>query len=306
MFSNSKYYYCNNCGKIGHVYKKCTDPITSYGIISFKIDFENLNKELNTNLTSNNFKNLLSTNIFKYNNSYIGDFEIYPIIKKFVKFLVISRKSSLGFIEIMRGHYDVNNLDSLINLFEQMYPEEIILIQNNNFDYLWKYVWNITEIEYDKEFNYCENKFNIIKSKKFIEKCFKNVKSKYSNHEWGFPKGRRSGKESNLDCAKREFNEETNLNTNQYFLLNNIQHVTENLIGTNNIKYKHVYYFAICDNNLEVKIDVNNKLQYKEVGNIEWKDYNEVNNLIRNYHLEKKIILNNLIIFICNVIKNCK
>ena len=30
--------FCNNCGKYGHTYKKWFDPITSYGIICFKIN----------------------------------------------------------------------------------------------------------------------------------------------------------------------------------------------------------------------------------------------------------------------------
>jgi hypothetical protein len=28
--------YCNNCGKTDHIYKKCKEPITSFGIICFK------------------------------------------------------------------------------------------------------------------------------------------------------------------------------------------------------------------------------------------------------------------------------
>ena len=29
--------YCNNCGKFGHYFRECKCPITSYGIICFKI-----------------------------------------------------------------------------------------------------------------------------------------------------------------------------------------------------------------------------------------------------------------------------
>ena len=34
--------YCNNCGKIGHYSKNCREPITSLGIISFKIEKTNI------------------------------------------------------------------------------------------------------------------------------------------------------------------------------------------------------------------------------------------------------------------------
>src|SRR6202012_5347638 len=33
--------YCGNCGKYGHTYKKCSEPITSLGIVNIKVDVEN-------------------------------------------------------------------------------------------------------------------------------------------------------------------------------------------------------------------------------------------------------------------------
>ena len=41
--SKSSYHsnlYCGNCGKIGHVYRKCLEPITSLGIIVFRKNTE--------------------------------------------------------------------------------------------------------------------------------------------------------------------------------------------------------------------------------------------------------------------------
>ena len=33
---NKNYNICNNCGKNGHIYNNCKNPITSYGIISIR------------------------------------------------------------------------------------------------------------------------------------------------------------------------------------------------------------------------------------------------------------------------------
>ena len=121
MLNNNKYIYCINCGKAGHSYKSCIEPIISYGVIGFKIDFENLNKCLNTNLSEKIFLNFENTDIFKYNTLFIGNHKNYNIIKKYVKFLLISRKCSLGFIEFIRGHYNTKDIDTLIHLFKQMY-----------------------------------------------------------------------------------------------------------------------------------------------------------------------------------------
>ena len=96
--------------------------------------------------------------------------------------------------------------------------------------------------------------------------------------------------EKNIDSANREFIEETNLNEKNFNILYNIFPITENLIGTNNINYKHIYYLAICNNDIKVEIDITNKQQYKEVGNIGWYSYDESINMIRNYHIDKIMV----------------
>lgn len=301
---NNKYNYCNNCGRYGHSYKKCTEAITSLGIISFKIDFENLNKDLNLNLTKEKFLlNFNDTNIIKENTKNINNIENSFKIKKYIKFLLISRKSSLGFIEFMRGHYDLNSIKSIQLLYKQMYYEEIELIKKKSFCDLWKIIWQINIIDKnEKEYNFSKQKYDKLVEKNFLQYCNDNIKPDYKNHEWGFPKGRRSNMEKNIDCAMREFNEETNLLNSNYLVINNIEPFIEELIGTNNIYYKHIYYIAICDNNIKVSINKNNKLQLKEVGDIKWLSYDESSNLIRSYHKNKIIILNNLFIFLANLI----
>ena len=37
-YNNKKKLFCCNCGKYGHKYSKCNDPITSLGIIAIKIN----------------------------------------------------------------------------------------------------------------------------------------------------------------------------------------------------------------------------------------------------------------------------
>ena len=44
----------------------------------------------------------------------------------------------------------------------------------------------------------------------------KEVPIVYESPEWGFPKGRRNMHESDLDCAKREFEEETGIDESFY------------------------------------------------------------------------------------------
>jgi 8-oxo-dGTP pyrophosphatase MutT (NUDIX family) len=116
----------------------------------------------------------------------------------------------------------------------------------------------------------------------------------FEEPEWGFPKGRRNLKEKNIECAKREFEEETSLTQDFYNILN-ITPLEETYLATNNIKYKHIYYISqINDNNINLKIDKNNSVQQMEVSDIKWLNFDEAMNTIRSYNIEKKNILFNL------------
>ena len=125
---------------------------------------------------------------------------------------------------------------------------------------------------------------------KFIsfKTLLKGVESKWNEPEWGFPKGRRNLKESDLDCALREFQEETNIKKNQITILN-ITPVIEYFKGTNNINYKHIYYFAIC--NANINFNKKNKYQYSEISDIAWMDSNTIIDKVRDDYPDRKLMI---------------
>ena len=110
--------------------------------------------------------------------------------------------------------------------------------------------------------------------------------------------------EKNINCACREFEEETGLKSNEYKIISNIPPIQEIFYGTNDVLYKHIYYFALCNSDVEVKIDENNAHQIEEIGDIGWFNYNECRTLIRNYHYERQKILNETFIFLSSIIEN--
>ena len=114
----------------------------------------------------------------------------------------------------------------------------------------------------------------------------KNIKPKWKKPEWGFPKGRRDKhNEENLSCACREFEEETGYKKTDYSVLNRIESIEEKMMGTNGIKYKHIYYLAINNSN---KDHISSDYDIYEIGDIKWFTYNEAMLHIRPYHVEKK------------------
>ena len=279
--------YCTNCNKKGHVYKSCLEPVISNGIIGIYI--ENLKKENIDDLE--NFLSLNLNNCFKYkklNNKQKN-------YSNNIKFLMIQRKNSLGYLEFMRGRYDVNNNQNINYIFEQMTQNEITDILNKEFDLLWNDLWdenNIKNKNHYKEYITSKQKFYELKLNK--TDFLNNLKPKFSFNEWGFPKGRRELYESDIICAIREFEEETNIKENMYNLLESCNKIKENLIGTNGINYLHNYYLAVLNSEKINNIDTKNR----EIGNIKFMSFEECIDTIRPYHINKiKIIklLNELI-----------
>lgn len=312
LINKKKRLYCGNCGKYGHVYKKCNEPVTSLGIITFKLEIDKIKEEFSkfdTSLFMDSYdipgKNI---NILKSNNRSYNNLKYLNYFKDKIKFLLIRRKNTLGYIEFIRGKYEIDDVNYLIYLFEQMTYEEISNIAEKDLSVLWHELWQNSSSNktYEFELVQSEQKFNKLKNSEDdfnLEFYTKNIKPKFDTPEWGFPKGRRNLHERNLDCAKREFFEETGFNTNEYKLLENIHPLNEVFVGTNGILYKHVYFLAYCNNEKNPILDPNNHIQIDEIGDIGWFTYEEALKIVRPYHTERKKILNELMLFIIENVK---
>ena len=260
--------YCGNCGKLGHTYRKCKLPITSCGIILYKNNkFFEEHKDEEGNITNNH--------------------ERYY-------FLLIRRKDTLGYVEFLRGKYDEMNEDYLVKIFNTMTMSEIERIKTMDFEQLWNELWSHrNNKQYQVEFENSKAKFlNLIGGKYLdLEKIIEKANIKYKEKEWGFPKGRRNIKESDYDCAMREFQEETGFLENEYTILKNIKPVEEIFFGSNDIRYKHIYYIGECLSEKKIKVDPENRFQATEIGGIEWFFLNDALEKIRPYNVEKKQVL---------------
>jgi len=97
--------------------------------------------------------------------------------------------------------------------------------------------------------------------------------------------------ESDLDCAIREFSEETNIPKEAYQVIPTVS-FTEVFKGTNNVMYKHVYYLAILLNskimNLKQKLTLS---QRREVSAVDWKTLSESKAITRPHYVERKKVI---------------
>ena len=253
--------FCGNCGKLGHTYRKCHFPITSCGVILYK-------------------KNDLYDEKNKLDNKY--------------KFLLVQRKDTLGFIELLRGKYRLNDNMYITKLLEMMTICEIDKLKKLSFDELWKILWFKRNIShYKNEYEESKKKFEKLKEREdnSLEQLIDKANIVYIEKDWGFPKGRRNLRESDYDCALREFEEETGYNRDEYYILKNIAPIDEIFIGSNGIKYKHVYYIGVSKRDINLKIDPNNIHQCTEISKVSWFQILESIQKIRPYNEEKKKVL---------------
>lgn len=273
--------YCVNCGEKGHVLRDCSGPITSFGIIAFK----NCKSKDDTKFDTNN---VLKSILKKLD---IKDQYDYPNIK----FLMIQRKDTMGYIDFVRGKYDTRvgyeqtkNNKIMICLNEMTKFEKDNLL-NKSFDEIWSELWvNHNSKTYLNEYKVAKEKFNSLPLHDLINKS----STTFSFREFGFAKGRRNIKEKNIECAEREFFEETGYNKDCYDFMKNYPIISEEFTGTNNIKYRHIYYLVKMKDNVHPpKIDLNNKVQTGEVSNIGWFTIDECLQLIRPYDTAKSQVI---------------
>lgn len=289
--------FCTNCNKHNHEYKECKEPITSWGIIL--IDFSHLNIN---NLNHNDIN--LKKHIYNINLQNKNDIENISKYMNNIKFLLIQRRHSIGFMDFIRGKYKTDNIEQINTLFQYMHQNEINLIKTLSFEELWNEIWNNDDNKINsikKDFITAKEKFIELKTSTKLDLnldfYINNIDPLYSFLEWGYPKGRKVKNETTLDCAIREFHEETNIDITKIKIINEIEPIEENLIGTNGIPYRHIYYIAETKENINLTNNNNN-----EIGNLGFFTYDEAQNLLRDYHIEKKQILEQIFMYYLEIL----
>lgn len=240
----AKKYLCNNCGTYGHLFYNCRKPITSFGVVCYRLT---------------------------------------PQGK--AEYLLVQRKDSLGYVDFLRGKYNEKNEFQLRNILQEVTLHEKECIIQLTYKQLWEKLWNKSSDRYDMK---NEDKFNFVKETKHAllnELCI------WEEPEWGFPKGRRNYKEKELECALREFEEETGYSKHSLQLVKNLNPFEEVFTGSNLKSYKHRYFLAKIP---YVQTLDDTKFQKSEIGSMKWCDYDTAKKRIRPYNVEKLELLSEI------------
>jgi 8-oxo-dGTP pyrophosphatase MutT (NUDIX family) len=195
-----------------------------------------------------------------------------------LQYLMIRRKDSFGFVDFIRGKYGTNNDIYLRRIIDEMTISEKDKILNR--------------LSNDDD-DFSRNLLKRVKANDMsidiptITKYLTESRTSWRETEWGFPKGRRNNMEKDLDCALREFEEETGYKRNSIQIVDNILPYEEYFIGSNNKSYKHKYYIAFTDKCTHTSTTY----QKSEVSKIAWVTYDNAISIMRDYNYEKKDVL---------------
>lgn len=243
---------CSNCGRPGHFYRECREPITSLGIIAFRRPLEGGEPE----------------------------------------WLLIRRRVSIGFIEIMRGKYELRDEETIQALVDQATLDERQQLLNRPFADLWRDLWNgAASRRYHNEYEQARAKFEVLKARNLLRVAVSDSTTSWNEPEWGFPKGRRSSTETELACALRETYEEAGVRREQLTVLEPSRPLLEEYRGSNGISYRHRYWLAQAPADLVVRMDPTNIDQIREISDVRWCSMEDALALIRPYNVEKRAVL---------------
>jgi 8-oxo-dGTP pyrophosphatase MutT (NUDIX family) len=220
-----------------------------------------------------------------------------------IEILLIQRRDSLGFVDILRGKYSVNDLEYIKKQIYGMTDLEREKLCTRDFEELWAEMWGAesTDIQYKKDKEISKNKLLALRdgisldmsgTKVTFSDLVRECTAHWTTPEWGFPKGRRNSNEkSDLDCAMREMKEETGLQDSDVQFISNLETLSETFFGTNRVHYCHKYFVMYVPDGSSVKYNNQNIHMKKEIGDIGWFSLNDALQKIRPENIEKREIL---------------
>ena len=250
---------CTNCGKLGHSFRDCREPVTSYGIIAVK---------------------------------FVEDEgRCVP------HYLLICRRDTISYVEFLRGKYTLDSPAYIQTLMEGMTVKERERLADTPFFTLWNALWNNQSTrQYRNEYEHARTQFEALRTTgdihgKQMVRYLAEASTAWDTPEWGFPKGRRGVRELPIACALREYEEETGLVARDLKLTTALTLHEELYRGTNGTMYRQLYYVGACASNTVAEFQSDNRVMQREVGDIGWFPFETAYLMIRSTNDAKRALL---------------
>lgn len=209
---------------------------------------------------------------------------VYCIDRKTPKFCIIHRRDSYAYIDFFRAKWKPENF---AKLFRRMTKEE----QHRIFSY------DLATLYKDFKMNQ-----HVAPNERLSERyagidweaCSEILAGdNLEQSMWGLPKGRKNKNEFSIDCALREFREETNIND----IISIIPHkkYIDDYRGTDSKSYRTIYYLARISNPVINFVECDSPIRKScisdEVTDLKWVSFEEAHEHLPNHllHVLSKI-----------------
>jgi len=278
MYRGTHKNFCTNCGGNGHVFRQCIAPVTSYGVIMVR-----------------------SAKPFNLEEALVASpSAVTGMEQEALQFLLIQRRDSLGFIELIRGRYKATDIDYIRLHLGGITKDEQQRYRDGPFDVLWNSMWGLNHSHlYKNEFETAMAKWELIHKGVTgpdgkvwtVDDLIASAEPAKETPEWGFPKGRRDAQESDYICAMREMEEETGVKERDVIAIQNIEPLIESFFGSNHVHYCHKYFIVWVPATVNITFNSDNDHMRREIGDIKWLSLDQALSRIRPENIEKKEIL---------------
>ena len=182
---------------------------------------------------------------------------------------------------LILGYYNKRDDKHIRLLFNGMTTAEKVDILSMRFDHMWyramMYYPDFTSINTDRITKSNINAY--VKKKSKFESSFmvdggRKLRSMMNDTHnstlvWEIPKGRKDKDEVTIDCAMREFKEETGIGSQSYMVISSLTPINESYI---NMGTTYVNKFFIAHTNMQDDVNINfsTNQQPSEIDDIKW------------------------------------
>jgi 8-oxo-dGTP pyrophosphatase MutT (NUDIX family) len=184
--------------------------------------------------------------------------------------LMVQKRYTYAYSRFVNGNYVAWDRQGIMRLFGEMTMEEKSIIGSMDFVKMWQRVWN--DKARSGSFHSSRSKFE----NNWGRDGGRRLKDMLNRSGWGklvweVPKGRRLPEEAGVECAVREFREETGVDKSQYLLYPQVTRTIQHVSG--DTRYISTYYLAMCDKVLP-RIDYSRGQD--EVADITWMSIEDI------------------------------
>ena len=231
-----------------------------------------------------------------------------------LEILMIKKRYTYHYFSFIFGHYKKYSNKHIQYLFNNMTFGEKVDILSMKFSNMWYRMWLS-----DPEKNY--NIYNMYNGKNGKQdtdehiknlKCYFRKKTKFETiflrddgkrlrrlinnssnavTPWEIPKGSPEPDELDMNCAIREFEEETGIYSDKYGMIWDVKPITSSH-KDENVIYRSVYYLAYLNKTSKwhPKVKFETSHQLSEVEQVQWVSLDEIKFLNLNDNSKKKLV----------------